>query len=466
LISEMAPHAIWKSYVLYIGAGAVATGGIISLIQSLPTIVRSAVAGFRGMGASRGGANSGDRTARDLSMGFVLVGSVILVLAIWLTPSLKMNLFGAVLMVLFGFLFVTVSSRLTGEIGSSSNPISGMTVATLLLTSLIFLLMGWVSGDYRVTALSVAAVVCVAASNGGTTSQDLKTGYLVGATPRSQQIALLFGVLSSALVIGFTLHALNGASTIYSKKIPQDIRVENLASLVEVEKVGGPEGKLDTAEYRVLRLAETPKEGSLSKLAPGKYLVDATGVVRYSVDPGINGVLQTRDDGSAVQKFEAPKARLMSLIIDGILTQKLPWGLVLLGVALALVMELLGVSSLPFAVGVYLPISASVPVFIGGLVRYAVDRFRAPSSVGGSGAEAETESSPGVLLSSGLIAGGSISGIALAILSVQEGWAKALDFSGWLPAVTADPRTAVVVFGAMAAFLFWVGRSPSRSSKG
>ncbi|MBF0298239.1 MAG: oligopeptide transporter, OPT family [Oligoflexia bacterium] len=193
LISEMSTHEIWKSYVLYIGAGAVATGGIISLFQSFPTIWRSLKAGLLGLKESGvGGSNNGNkkkRTEDDISMKWVLTGSIALIIAIWLAPTLNVNIFGAVLIVIFGFLFVTVSSRITGEIGSSSNPISGMTVATLLLTCLFFVLLGWVGPDYRVAALSIAAVVCIAASNGGTTSQDLKTGFLVGATPKYQQIA-------------------------------------------------------------------------------------------------------------------------------------------------------------------------------------------------------------------------------------------------------------------------------------
>src|SRR6185503_2316761 len=243
LISQMSLHEIWKSYVLYIGAGAVAAGGIISLAQVLPTIVKGAVGAFGGMTKSGLGSKSDDRTQRDLPMKVVIFGSLALILAIWAIPTLKMNLLGAILIVMFGFLFVSVSSRLTGSIGSSSNPISGMTVATLLMTSLIFLAMGWVAGDYRVTALSVAAIVCVAASNGGTTAQDLKTGQLVGATPRNQQIGILVGALTSALVIGCTLHMLNNASTIYSKKaVPANVKVDNVAELTTMQAVEGPEG--------------------------------------------------------------------------------------------------------------------------------------------------------------------------------------------------------------------------------
>lgn len=447
LISEMSTHDIWRNYVLYIGAGAVAAGGIISLFQSLPTIVRSAASGFgelKETTKSKKGILTTVRTDQDLSLKFVGLGTLALVLMIWGAPSLHMNLLGAILIVAFGFLFVTVSSRLTGEIGSSSNPISGMTVATLLITSLVFLSLGWVSTEYRVTALCVAAIVCVASSNGGTTSQDLKTGYLVGATPRAQQISLLIGAFTSAVVIGFTLKLLNDASTIYSKTaVPVATRVpaEMLDGLTARERVMAVDYN-DTTEYRVLQLAETPASGPLRALSPGKYLVADSGEVRYLVDPGINGRLSKRDSGESVAKFEAPKARLMSLIIDGILAQKLPWGLVLLGVSIALVLELCGVSSLPFAVGVYLPLSASMPIFIGGLLRWGVDRKRKASA-------SDSESSPGVLYASGLIAGGAIAGIAIALSSIQEGFAARIDASRWFPSVTESPSTAVVMFAVL-----------------
>ena len=179
----MSPNQIRGAYILYIGAGAVAAGGIISLFRSLPVIWHGLKEGLRDVGAGNSRPQAFSRTSHDISMKAVFVGILGLIVAITLAPTLHMNVVGAVLIILFGFLFVTVSSRLTGEIGSSSNPISGMTVATLLLTCLIFLAIGWTGGTYYVTALSVGAIVCIASSNGGTTSQDLKTGFLVGATP-------------------------------------------------------------------------------------------------------------------------------------------------------------------------------------------------------------------------------------------------------------------------------------------
>jgi len=345
--------------------------------------------------------------------------------------------------VFFGFLFVTVSSRLTGEIGSSSNPISGMTVATLLLTCLIFVLIGWIGPEYRLTALSIAAVVCVAASNGGTTSQDLKTGFLVGATPKYQQIAILIGALTSALVIGYTLMVLNDASTIYARVKHDDVTLD-VSTLSKREHIHGPDASRDSNEYYSVHFSEP--RGS----APaGKYLVDDNGKLVYLVDPGINGTLKKRDDGTVVQKYDAPKARLMSLIIDGILTQKLPWGLVLIGVFIAVVLELCGIASLPFAVGVYLPLSSSAPIMFGGLVRYLVDRTSKKKS------SADSDSDGGVLLASGLIAGGAIAGICIALTALNENIGKAIDFSSIFH---GGEYVAYFMFSIMMIFLFAVGK--------
>jgi putative OPT family oligopeptide transporter len=452
LIKDMAIHDIWRNYVLYIGAGAVAAGGIISLFQSLPTIIHGAKSGLGDLfGTKVAGKKQKTRTEDDLPFSFVVIGTLVMVIALWFAPALHINLLSAILIILFGFLFVTVSSRLTGEIGSSSNPISGMTVATLLLTCLVFLAVGWIGPEYRVGALSIAAVVCIAAANGGTTSQDLKTGHLLGATPRHQQIGLLIGALSSAIVIGYTLILLNDASTVYSKKVPA-YTVADVASLTTKQHVKGPEGSRDPAEYHVLQVTEQSAPEMLTALSPGKYLVNDQGLVTYVVDPGINGNLNKRDDGTSVTKYEAPKARLMSLIIDGILTQKLPWGLVLLGVALALVLELCGISALPFAVGVYLPISASAPIFVGGMVRYLVDRKKKGET------ELEAETGPGVLYSSGLIAGGAIAGILLALTQVIDGVGDKLDFSKMMGVLGESDLFSLVIFLVMSAVLYFVAK--------
>jgi len=459
LIRDMSPAEIWKSYILYIGAGAVAAGGIISLCQAMPTIFAALKSGLKDILAGGVTKSSGPklRTDDDLPNSVVVVGSLVLVLAIAAAPGLGLGfglkgILGAILIVLFGFLFVTVSSRLTGEIGSSSNPISGMTVATLLLTCLIFVLLNkidptgaWVGKGARLTALSIAAIVCIAASNGGTTSQDLKTGFLVGATPRYQQLGLLVGALTSALVIGLTLILLNDASTTYAKRDYPAIKAP-VESLTVSEGLKGSDSSIDSGTYKVWHVGE----GEVEHLPQGKYLVDAAGAIKYVVDPGINGVETTRLDGSTVLKYNAPKARLMSLIIDGILTSKLPWGLVLLGVGIALVLELCQVPSLPFAVGVYLPLSSSTPIFVGGLMRWVADRWTKKT-------EAESDMSPGVLFSSGYIAGGAIAGIIVALVTMSPKISRLLDLSDRFPGIAHSDLTSVIAFGALTVLLLLVG---------
>ncbi len=423
LIKDMGEDDIWHEYILYIGAGAVAAGGIISLVQALPLILGSIKSGIQDLGATAAAGASGKRTDRDIHLRWVGLGSLLLVGGIYATtplhkvvswvPDLQMHLVGAVLIVLFGFLFVTVSSRLTGEIGSSSNPISGMTVATLLLTCLIFVLLGWTKPEDRLTALSVAAVVCIAASNGGTTSQDLKTGYLVGATPKWQQWAILVGALTSAVVIGAILIQLNEAYTIYTvKDLPKLKAPMDVTNLPDTAKA--PD---DATLYHVWRATEGNTEG----VPAGKYLIDSKGQIAYLVDPGINGKRSHRDNGTEVPRFKAPKARLMALITDGILQGKLPWSLVLLGVSISVVLELCGVPSLAFAVGVYLPLSSSTPIMVGGLVRYLADKpWRTRTEAEKQRAELESETSPGSLLSTGYIAGGAIAGVLIAFLSFSD----------------------------------------------
>lgn len=499
LIKDMSPGAIRNTYVLYIGAGAVATGGIISLIRSIPSIVGAFKRGMGSLTSSRQAAQQVIlRTERDIPLPYVLGGCFVLVLAIWMAPILGINLLSSALIVVFGFFFVTVSSRITGEIGSSSNPISGMTVATLLITCLLFLLVGWTGVDYRAMALTTAALVCVAASNGGTISQDLKTGFLVGATPSRQQIGILLGVASSALLIGWTLLSLNKAMTTYSARNYPDFTASIPANAAHVEH----DGKM----YRQISIPE-PTDG----VPTGRYLVNDAGKIVYLIDPGVCGtdlqrpvrmtdapyrnfqagilpdstptfltadgpqkilILEDEREGvmagsylvdstgalshrlMPVTKYDAPKARLFSLIIDGILTHKLPWALVLVGIALALIMELVGVSSLPFAVGLYLPISTSTPIFIGGIIRMLVDRKNKDQS------STESEFSPGVLLASGLIAGGAIAGLAQAIFFIMD-WNTAFDKSHWLGAWASSDLWTLFPFFGLAAFLYFVATRKS-----
>jgi uncharacterized oligopeptide transporter (OPT) family protein len=451
----MTPDQVRSAYVLYIGAGAVAAGGIISLARSLPIIWGSL---RRGLGDLGGGParGAGQRTDRDLSARWVIGGIVLLLAAIVAFRTLHMNLLGALLIVAFGFLFVTVSSRLTGEIGSSSNPISGMTVATLLLTCLIFVLVGWTGPMYYVTALSVGAIVCIAASNGGTTSQDLKTGFLLGATPRHQQLAILIGTLASALVIGPILLRLNDASTVYVPCARENIMAPR-GYTGAFERLQGPQARTDANTYRVWQKTDSPGG------AAERYLVDGRGLAVYLVDPGINGVHTMRPDGSTVTKYDSPKAQLVSYIIKGILNRQLPWGLVLLGVMIAVVLELAGVSSLPFAVGVYLPISTTTPILVGGLIRRLIEwRLR---GAGGTpeAVAARADQGRGVLLASGYIAGGAIAGIAIAFVAGVLGDVdRAID--RWSTAVNplfAGPWSdllSLIPFAALVALLYAVGR--------
>ncbi len=448
LISNMSVGDIRNAYILYIGAGAVATGGLISMLRAMPLIAGSIRAGLADLSASK---NSPDetiaavtRTSRDLPLKAVFVGSLVLVLALAASPDLGLGfnvrgLVGAGLIVLLGFLFVTVSSRLTGEIGSSSNPISGMTVATLLITCLVYVMLNHTDKAATLSALSVAAVVCVAASNAGTTAQDLKTGYLIGSTPRYQQLAILVGTLTSAVVIGGTLMLLNSAGTVYTKqaKYLPDYQVPNVAELTQMERPGGTYLGQDKQDYHVWHVTE----GQVAGVPQGRYLVNDEGKICYLVDPAIEGRVKERDDGAVVTaKFEAPKTRLMAIIIDGIMNRKLPWGLVLIGALIAITLELAGVPSLPFAVGVYLPIQISVPIFIGGAARWLADRFTRQSA-------ADSESSPGILLSSGYIAGGAIAGVLVAFLSFAPDWVvRKLNFASllgkWLESDAANEALA------------------------
>jgi hypothetical protein len=283
-----------------------------------------------------------------------------------------------------------------------------------------------------VTALSVGGIVCIAALNGGTTSQDLKTGFLIGSTPRAQQIAILCGALVSALCLGPILLALNDASTVYvpvisaaespgasDKAVTIPAPAWRVSPAVEAalpsERVKGPQAASDTALYHVWQKTDAVDGPA------GRYLVDAAGAPRYLVDPGINGTHRIRPDGTTVNKFAAPKATLMSYIIKGILSQKLPWTLVILGGMIAVVLEMCGIASLAFAVGVYLPLSSSTPILIGGMVRALVDKHLrgrlAHRNLSEVELVAEADKSPGVLVASGYIAGGAIAGIGIAFVA-------------------------------------------------
>jgi putative OPT family oligopeptide transporter len=459
LIRDMNAMDVRGKYVYYIGAGAVTAAGLISLARTLPTIWSSLVAGlgdFRGVKTGE----SVPRTERDLPMGVVIVGTLLCLVAMVVLPQIGINVFGGILALFFAFLFVTVSSRITGQIGSSANPVSGMTVATLLLTSLMFLAVGWVGIEHRVLALSIGGVVCVAASTAGATSQDLKTGYLVGATPRYQQIGLLIGVTASALLVGGIIQFLNDAkTTIVAKDYPgvhvSVIEQGNRYALSNGRMVAAAEAP-GIPNYRVGRLYE-----QTGNAIAGKYLVDDAGAIKYVVDPGVGGHERVNYDGREIDKLDSPKAQIMALVVDGILTQKLPWGLILVGAFLAIAIEVLGIPSLPVAVGVYLPISTSAAIFLGGVIRWLVDRRMSPEERSGP----DADSGPGVLFSSGLIAGGAIMGVVLAGLAARQ-VAEKFDLSKTLGAMATSNITSIIAYVVLLAVpLYMVGRR-MRSTEG
>ncbi len=461
LIRNMGPAEIKANYLRFIGAGAVAAGGIISMCRALPLILSSILAGLRDLRTTRSGGRVVLRTQRDISMKFVLFGSIALVCILMSVPSLGLGfspqgLIGAVMVLLFGFLFVTVSSRLTGEVGSSSNPISGMTIATLLMICLIFWILGRTGPSAMLTALTVAAVVCIASSNGGTTSQDLKTGFLVGATPSMQQWSILIGAITSAMVIGLTMLALNAAGSHYT--------IENLpATIIQIpsdaprERAGKPHAD-DTKTYRIVHIR---RDDQLNPgIASGRYLVSDDGIVKYRTDLPIDRRANKMDNGKdAPKSFAAPQPQLFTSIIEGILGGSLEWGLVIIGALIAVTMEFAGVSALPLAVGMYIPLAATTPIFCGGLLRWLTDRLR-----GGKTSDADSETSSGVLLSSGYIAGGTLCGLILAFFAfLPEGFNEVLKIGKFFgdgynsPNAVAPRIVSVVMFLGLATILAIVG---------
>jgi putative OPT family oligopeptide transporter len=393
-IDQMQPFDIWGRYIRYIGAGAVAAGGIINLIKAMPTIVDSFRASFRDLRGSGGeAAASKRRTERDLPISVVVGGSLALAAFMSFLPQLRavpglgIAVLSAVSILVFGFFFAVVSSRITGELGSSSNPVSGMAIATLMGVCLVFVVVGWTGHVYTAAALSIGTVVCIAASNAGTTSQDLKTSFLVGGTPWRQQTALIVGVITSVLVIGWTLQFVNRSF----RTVEEATYPVTLAGQPGASSQTGPDG----GQYVRVRV------GGRGDIPDGSYLVDGSGRVRYRIQEGIGS-----------ERAPAPQATLMSLVTKGILTQQLPWGLVLLGVFTSLLMEVIGVPALAFAVGMYLPLESTTPIFLGGLARRLVERAR--------GSDQESDAGPGVLYSSGLVAGGSIMGLFAVAFAAPE----------------------------------------------
>ncbi len=472
LISDMSPGEVRSNYVYFIGAGAVASAGIMALVRALPTIVSAFRSGFQDLKDSMGAAASKLRTDRDLPILVTVIGSLALVLILAVLPKavVGVNLLGALLIVIFGFFFAVVSSRICGEIGSSANPISGMTIAALIGTTVIFLLIGWTGIDHRVGVISIAGVIAVATANAGNTSQDLKTGFLVGSTPRNQQLAIMAGTVFSALAIGWTLTFLNAAyTTIVAEPHPGVIlEASGTNDAHRTVTSTGERMSHDGRDWEVIRV-NTPTQD----VQPGKYLVDpATHEIGYLVDPGIGGRIHEDKNGKAVTKLDSPKATIMALVTDGILTQKLPWTLVLLGVFITIGVELMGLQSLPVAVGIYLPIATSSGMFAGGVIRWLVERRLTARDR----SIADVESGPGVLFSSGLIAGGAIGGILLAAIAaavVKQAEAAQIPASDYLAhlvpvadkylgAFATSNLVAILIFAGLGFLLFRVANRESK----
>ena len=348
--------AIWSSYIRYIGAGALAAGGIISLIKSLPLIVRTFRDALKGMA---GGSDVGsERTNQSLSMKLVLIAIAILTLIVWLVPAVPVSLLGAAIVVIFGFFFATVSSRMVGLVGSSNNPVSGMAIATLLIATVILKITGDSGAHGMRAAIAIGSIICIVAAISGDTSQDLKTGFLLGATPKKQQIGEIIGVVAAALAIGGTLNLLDSAW-------------------------------------------------------------------------GFGG-----------DELAAPQATLMKMIIEGVMDGNLPWGLVFIGVAIAVVVEIIGIPVLPFAIGVYLPVHLNACIMVGGIVRLFVDKMKKSEE------EKKEITNDGILFCSGMIAGEGLVGILLALLAVF-GLDKVIDISGYLNLPEGVATAAAIVVFAL-----------------
>jgi len=384
--------AIYRAFVRQIGAGAVAAGGFITLIKTIPTIISSFKGSLNSIRAEKTENETIKRTDRDLSVKIVLWGSLGLILLMTIMPQIPgegvlSKLLIGVLVVLFGAFFVTVSSRIVGLIGSSNNPISGMTIATIMGTCLVFIAVGWTGKLYEPMALVVGGMICIAAANAGATSQDLKTGYILGATPRAQQIALFIGAIVSSIAIGFTIKVL-----------------------------------------------DTPTQEMISS--------------------GINHAIGT-------DKYSAPQATLMATLIKGILSFNLDWQFVLVGVAIAVVMELCGIKALSFAIGIYLPLSTTLPIFIGGAIRGIIDnKYKSKE------ANEEEDLRKGNLFATGLVAGGAIAGVIVAFLSANETIAAKLNLLNMEHAITAALGEqgyyllGTLLFFAMAFILYRIAAKP------
>jgi len=426
-IPLMTPDDIWRSYIRPMGAGAVAAAGLITLLRTLPTIISALRAGLKDVRAEGAGqSTAASRIDRDVPMRWVILGSIIIVAMMWVLLTFYpmkdastlwwQNLFAGIFVVVFGFLFVTVAGRISGLLGNSSNPISGMSIATLMATCAIFFLAGWTAPNYAVLALMIGGVVCIAAAIAGATSQDLKTGYLVGATPFWQQMGLLVGVTVSTVAIGATLNLMNSGLEKYIPT-PIPVSISALPSGVKIER--------NSFAYKNKSYVLINSLGS-HEIPDGEYLYDAsTQRIEYQWAQGIGS-----------DKAPAPQARLMATVINGILNQRLPWRLVLMGVALVVAVEILGVRSLAFATGSYLSIATTGAMFAGGLVRALVEATTKKKD--------DSEASPGALYSSGLIAAGGVFGLLGIIIALFQDPEISSRVPSWLTSVLRLPWSATL----------------------
>ncbi len=476
-IAQMSPSDLWATYVRPMGAGAVAASGLITLLRTMPTILNALSSGFAKMGFGKGAERSRLlRTENDIPMTMVVGGSLVLILLMFLFLDLKpipgaqvgwlANLAAALLVVVFGFLFVTVSSRIVGIMGSSANPVSGMTIATLMAVAAIFLVKGWTAPAFGALAITVGGMVCIASANAGDSSQDLKTGFLIGATPWKQQVAVMVGVIVSVFSIGATLNAMNKGLESF-KELPV-ARAISLASL--------PEGVTNQGTFKRNRVTVMlpPRAGAAEAREEltdaNRYVVlNAIGSAtledgKYLYNPATGKIEVQWIQGIGSEKAAAPQGRLMATVINGILSRRLPWSLVLLGVALVIGIELLGVRSLTFAVGAYLSIGTTLAIFCGGVVRWLVDRAAARGGeTAGSGAE--TEISSGSLYASGLIAAGGIMGLLGVCLNLYE--AATGKTAPQFPVTNPFYKdwVSVISFLALAFSLYHFARRPLDSEK-
>ena len=519
-INEMSPSDLWKTYVRPMGAGAVAASGLITLLRTAPTIVGALTAGFGEMRKNRSvsrptsgaaaepldepslsvanltaaaaearlrersrepeqGRTQRSRTEHDLPMSVVAGGSVLLVALMFLFLEFKpvpgaqvgwlANLAAALLVVVFGFLFVTVSARIVGIVGSSASPVSGMTIATLMATAAIFLVKGWTAPAFGALAITIGGTVCIAASNAGDTSQDLKTGYLIGATPWKQQVAVMVGVIVSVFAIGPTLSAMNkGFESFQRLQTPRAVSLQALPDGVQ-NQGAFPRDSL-TITPHLLRKTESGAARQVVPDARRYVLLNAIGSSeledgKYLYNPGTGRIEIQWVQGIGSESAAAPQGRLMATVINGILSRKLPWSLVLLGVALVIGIELLGIRSLTFAVGAYLSIGTTLAIFCGGAVRWMVDRAAARAGEG-TASGLESEISSGSLYASGLIAAGGIMGLVGVCVKIYQDVSEHT-----VPHFDASNPfykdwVSVVMFGLLAFSLYYFARKPVRSEDG